>query len=117
MMFIYPNSHNLKLLITFLALIIILTSCTGPYSVPKKDEGDKDTRVIFEESIEKEKNIQGLGVEINANNIQKCIEKGVNVIEHDIDEGLDAISNNSFDVVDLPLVPVIVIFKLFKFFR
>ena len=59
MMFIYPNSHNLKLLITFLALIIILTSCTGPYSVPKKDEGDKDTRVIFEESIEKEKNIQG----------------------------------------------------------
>ena len=42
----------------FLALIIVLTSCTGPYSVPKKEEGDKDTRVIFDESIEKEKNIQ-----------------------------------------------------------
>jgi len=50
--------NNLKFLITSLTLIAILTSCTGPYSVPKKNEGDQDTRVIFEEGMEKEKNIQ-----------------------------------------------------------
>ncbi|MEC7910492.1 MAG: methionine biosynthesis protein MetW [Pseudomonadota bacterium] len=61
------------------------------------DLGCGDGKILS--SLQKEKNIQGLGVEINANNIQKCIEKGVNVIEHDIDEGLDAISNNSFDIV------------------
>ena len=57
-MYAYSNINTFKLLMVFLALIIVLTSCTGPYSVPKKEEGDKDTRVIFEESIEKEKNIQ-----------------------------------------------------------
>jgi len=57
-MYAYLNINTFKLLMIFLALIIVLASCTGPYSVPKKDEGDKDTRVIFEESIEKEKNIQ-----------------------------------------------------------
>ncbi len=49
--------------------------------------------------FQKVKQIQGLGIEINADNIQKCLEKGVNVIEHNIDKGLGAISNNSFDIV------------------
>ena len=39
--------------------------------------------------FQKVKQIQGLGIEINADNIQKCLEKGVNVIEHNI-EGLQA---------------------------
>ena len=49
--------------------------------------------------FQKIKQIRGLGIEINADNIQKCLEKGVNVIEHNIDKGLGAISNNSFDIV------------------
>ena len=53
MMITVSYLNNLKSLITFLVLILILTSCTGPYSVPKKDEGDQDTRIIFEEGIEK----------------------------------------------------------------
>ena len=37
----------------------MLVACTEPYTVPKKGENEKNTRVIFEEDIEKEKNIQG----------------------------------------------------------
>ena len=40
-------------------IIIMLVACTEPYTVPKKGENEKNTRVIFEEDIEKEKNIQG----------------------------------------------------------
>ena len=40
-------------------ILIMLVACTEPYTVPKKGENEKDTRVIFEEDIEKEKNIQG----------------------------------------------------------
>ena len=58
MVFTFNYSAKFRLLIGLLSFIIILTSCTGPYSVPKKEEGDQDSRVIFEEGIEKEKNIQ-----------------------------------------------------------
>ena len=51
-------NYNKILLKIFPILLILITSCTGPYSVPKKGEDEKDTRVIFEEGIEKEKNIQ-----------------------------------------------------------
>ena len=54
-MFLHYKNVLLKI---FPILLIVLTSCTGPYSVPKKGENDKATRVIFEEGIEKEKNIQ-----------------------------------------------------------
>ncbi len=40
-------------------ILIMLVACTEPYTVPKKGENEKNTRVIFEEDIEKEKNIQG----------------------------------------------------------
>ena len=53
--------HPLLILQTtaFLLMLIILAACTEPYSVPKKGEDEKNTRVIFEEDIDKEKNIQG----------------------------------------------------------
>ena len=53
--------HPLLILQTtaFLLMLIILAACTEPYAVPKKGENEKNTRVIFEEDIEKEKNIQG----------------------------------------------------------
>ena len=45
------------------------------------------------------KNIKGFGIEIDKKNIQNCLEKGINIIEHNIDAGLKNISSNSFDVV------------------
>lgn len=46
-----------------------------------------------------EKRVKGYGIEIDHDNITRCIENGVNVIEKDIDEGLASIRNNSFDTV------------------
>lgn len=46
-----------------------------------------------------EKNISGLGIEIDADNITGCIGKGLSVIEQDIDNGLSNFSDNSFDTV------------------
>ena len=47
----------------------------------------------------KEKNVQGYGLEINPDNIQKCLKRGVCVIEQDIDKGLSNFDDNSFDTV------------------
>ena len=40
-----------------------------------------------------------LGVEINQDNINKCIQAGLNVIHQNIDEGLENFNDNSFDIV------------------
>ena len=40
-----------------------------------------------------------LGVEINQDDINKCIQSGLNVIHQNIDEGLENFSNSSFDIV------------------
>lgn len=45
------------------------------------------------------KNIVGYGLEINQDQILECIKKNVNVIEQDLDEGLDNFDSGSFDVV------------------
>ncbi len=50
-------------------------------------------------SLQNNKEVKGLGIEIDESNILKCLKKGVNVIEHNIDRGLGNISDNSFDVV------------------
>ncbi|OQW95360.1 MAG: methionine biosynthesis protein MetW [Beggiatoa sp. IS2] len=41
----------------------------------------------------------GYGLEINDNNIIRCIEAGVSVIQRDLDEGLADFADNSFDYV------------------
>lgn len=46
-----------------------------------------------------QKNVHSLGVEIDADKITACVNKGVNVIEQDIDRGLTNFSDNSFDTV------------------
>lgn len=46
-----------------------------------------------------QKQVKGYGIENNHDNITVCIEKGVNVIEKDIDEGLASIPDNRFDTV------------------
>jgi len=45
------------------------------------------------------KQVQGYGLEIDRNSIVKCIEKGVNVVEQDLDLGLGNFSDDSFDTV------------------
>ena len=44
-------------------------------------------------------NVTGYGLEIDQENIARCVEKGVNVIRQDIDEGLGNIADNRFDIV------------------
>ena len=53
--------HPLLILQTtaFVLMLLILAACTEPYAVPKKGEDEKNTRVIFEGDMDKEKNIQG----------------------------------------------------------
>ena len=40
-----------------------------------------------------------LGVEINQDDINKCIQSGLNVVHQNIDEGLGNFSDSSFDIV------------------
>lgn len=49
--------------------------------------------------LQQQKKITGYGVELDHDNITACIEKGVNVIEKNIDEGLASIDDSSFDTV------------------
>jgi methionine biosynthesis protein MetW len=45
------------------------------------------------------KNIEGYGLEIGADEITACIGKQVNVIEQNLDDGLSNFADNSFDTV------------------
>jgi methionine biosynthesis protein MetW len=47
------------------------------------------------------RNIRECGLEIDTGHIQQCLEKGVNVIEQDMDKGLPNFQDNSFDTVVL----------------
>ena len=45
------------------------------------------------------KAVNGYGLDVDADNIRVCVEKGVNVIEQDLDTGLSNFEDNSFDMV------------------
>ena len=50
--------------------------------------------------LKEKKNVQGYGLENDADQITKCVTRGVNVIEHDLDEkGLDKFADQQFDSV------------------
>ncbi len=51
--------------------------------------------------ILQEKGVKGLGVEINQDNVIRCIEKGLSVIRGDIDTGLVEHADQSYDYVVL----------------
>jgi methionine biosynthesis protein MetW len=53
--------------------------------------------------LQKKKNISGIGLENDADNISECIKRGVNVVEHDLNKGLSHIADNSYDVVIMTL--------------
>ena len=45
------------------------------------------------------KQVSGYGLEIDPDNIAACIDKGVNVIEQNLDLGLGNFASDSFDMV------------------
>lgn len=45
--------------------------------------------------------VSGYGLEIDADNITRCIARGVNVIEQDLDRGLSLFDRDSFELVIL----------------
>lgn len=45
------------------------------------------------------KSIRGYGLEIDPDGIQSCVEKGLNIIEKNLDEGLSDFDDDSFDMV------------------
>ena len=47
----------------------------------------------------RERGCSGYGVEIDDANVQACVERGVNVIQLNLEEGLSLFSDRSFDVV------------------
>ena len=49
--------------------------------------------------LKTKKNTSGLGIEIDEKKINKCLEKGISVIEQDIDAGLENFNDYSFDFV------------------
>ncbi len=49
--------------------------------------------------LSQQKQVDGLGLEIDHDNITSCIARGVNVIEKNLDEGLASIDDSSFDNV------------------
>ena len=51
------------------------------------------------EHLSKSHNIRGYGLEINHQSINACINRGVNVIDQDLNNGLDNFADQSFDTV------------------
>jgi len=52
------------------------------------------------EYLSAQRNVCGYGLEINAFNIESCVEKNINVIQADLNNGLQAyFADNSFDIV------------------
>jgi len=49
--------------------------------------------------LQKHRGCSGYGVEIDDWNIQACVKRGVNVIQLNLDEGLNMFADQSFDVV------------------
>lgn len=50
-------------------------------------------------SLKDQRQVEGYGLEIDAEKINACIEKGVNVVETDLNKGLDHFPDGSFDTV------------------
>jgi len=51
--------------------------------------------------LQTEREVRGYGVEIDDKNILRCIERGVNVIQSNLDEGLSGFESGAFDFVIL----------------
>lgn len=49
--------------------------------------------------LAKTQKVRGYGLEIDADNVARCVGSGVNVIQADLDDGLKDFENGSFDTV------------------
>lgn len=61
------------------------------------DLGCGDGRLLH--YLQTTKNVYGIGLEIDEENIQHCLDSGTNVIEQNLDEGLSNFQSESFDTV------------------
>lgn len=52
-------------------------------------------------TLREEKNIQGMGIEIDPDNVIACVKNGVNVLQSNIEQGLGGFADQSFDVAVL----------------
>ena len=52
-------------------------------------------------ALTEHKHCTGYGIEINPDTVQAAIERGVNVIQADLERGLTSFADNSFDVIVL----------------
>ena len=50
-------------------------------------------------NLKQTKGVKGTGLEIDGNKIQSCVERGINVIEQNLDAGLWNFQSDSFDTV------------------
>ena len=50
-------------------------------------------------NLKQTKKVKGIGLEIDSDKIQKCVERGLNVIEQNLDAGLWNFQTDSFDTV------------------
>ncbi|MGR8920378.1 MAG: methionine biosynthesis protein MetW [Gammaproteobacteria bacterium] len=53
----------------------------------------------FLAALSREKGVTGYGIEIDPDNITACIERGVNVIHSNLDQGLSEFDDDSFDYI------------------
>ncbi|MEQ8661702.1 MAG: methionine biosynthesis protein MetW, partial [Gammaproteobacteria bacterium] len=53
----------------------------------------------FLAELQRTRGVTGYGVEIDPDNIVACIERGVNVIQANLDQGLSGFDEDSFDYV------------------
>jgi methionine biosynthesis protein MetW len=58
---------------------------------------------VLLEQLQNNKGAQGLGIEINPEDFDQCIAKGLSVINQNINQGLDNFTDNSFDTVVMTL--------------
>lgn len=63
------------------------------------DLGCGDGRLLAR--LRDERQVQGYGLEIDIDNVRRCVATGVNVIQADLDAGLDAFDTDAFDTVIL----------------
>ncbi len=61
------------------------------------DLGCGDGALLY--NLKCNKSVNGLGIEIDKENFNQCLSKGLHVIEQDLDKGLDNFADKSFDVV------------------
>jgi homoserine O-acetyltransferase len=53
--------------------------------------------------LSREKNIHGLGIELDQDNVVRCVERGISVVQADADKGLGELPDQSFDLVILSM--------------